>query len=119
MEESFHTFECEGSWLGFAHREEGRDTAGSERDSQEKWHCPVMESGHKFPGAFSGASSALVEPREHRMQDGLTVIGFICLGIGGRSLAMGAEVGKTLSPLSPTNANKCNFLLRFGERVGC
>lgn len=77
-----------------------------------------MEGGHdKCPGAFSRASLALVEPREHRMPGEnsnlgcFTVIGFICLGIGGHPLAVGADVWKTLSPLLvpqvPINATFC------------
>ena len=53
----------------FHQQEEGRDAAESERDSPEKWDCLAMEGGHDaFPEAFSGGSSALVEPGEHRMQ---------------------------------------------------
>lgn len=66
----------------------------------------MREGGHdKFPGAFSRASLALMEPREHRMQgensdlECFTVTGFICLGIGCHPLVVDADVWKTLSPL--------------------
>lgn len=126
--ESFHTLECKGSCLASASREEGRDTAESERDSREKWDCPMMEGGQdEFPGAFSGASLALVEPREHRMQAENSYLGlpysyWLHLSRDGLpSSCHGCKcMENTVTTLSPTHANKCNFLLCFqGERVGC
>lgn len=56
MEEGFHTSECEGSWLGPASWEEGRDV----RESQEKWDHPVAGPG---PDTCPAALSALTECR--------------------------------------------------------
>lgn len=116
MEESFHTsVRYEGSWLGPASWEEGRDVRESERESQEKWDHPVAGPG---PDTCPAALSAL---REHRVEDAgtgselVTILQQSASSILGYVVPTSCHGWKThaVTTLSPTDTNKCNSLLYF------